>query len=100
MDDYRKAALPAHERALMDYAVPRASDLPELLTSFGGTVSTANLLGVRGAGEAGALCSMAAVANATAAALGLPGEPRLAAPLTAARVWEALQHVSRDRDRA
>lgn len=82
---------------LMDYAVPRASDLPELLTSFAGTVSTANLLGVRGAGEAGALCSMAAVANATAAALGLAGDSRLAAPMTAARTWEVLRKASRDR---
>lgn len=81
---------------LMDYAVPRASDLPDLRTSFASTVSTANRLGVRGAGEAGALCSMAAVANATAAALSLSGEPRLAAPLTGARIWEVLRCVTRD----
>ncbi len=83
---------------LMDYAVPRASDLPSLCTSFGGAPSNANRLGVRGAGEAGALCSMAAAVNAAASALGLSGEPLLAAPLTADRVWRVMQTVKQRRD--
>jgi len=82
---------------LMDYAVPRATNLPDLRTSFGCTASTNNQLGVRGAGEAGALCSMAVVANATAAALGLADEPLLTAPLTPSRVWAAMQASARRR---
>jgi carbon-monoxide dehydrogenase large subunit len=75
----------------MDYAIPRASDMPPaLLTSFDGTSTASNALGVRGAGEAGAMASMAAVVNAVAAALRPLGVERIDAPLTPNTVWHAI----------
>ena len=74
--------------SLMDYCLPRASDLPHLDCRTAQTPSPSTDLGVRGAGEAGAIASMAAVVNAAEAALG--GCP-LEAPLTPLAVWHAIQ---------
>ncbi len=74
--------------SLMDYCLPRASDLPHLDCRIAQTPSPATELGVRGAGEAGAIASMAAVVNAVEAALG--GACRLDAPLTPLAVWQSL----------
>jgi carbon-monoxide dehydrogenase large subunit len=70
--------------SLLDYALPRASDLPGIHC-----VPVVSGPGIRGAGEAGAVASMAAVVNAVAAAVGDTG---LDAPLTPERVWRALQN--------
>ena len=75
--------------SLMDYCLPRASDLPALDCRIAQTPSAATDLGVRGAGEAGAVASMAAVVNAAEAALG--GAYPLEAPLTPLAVWRAMQ---------
>jgi carbon-monoxide dehydrogenase large subunit len=80
--------------SLMDYCLPRASDLPNLHCCPAQTPSAASDLGVRGAGEAGAIASMAAVVNAAEAALG--GTCRLEAPLTPLTVWRAI-HSGADR---
>ena len=74
--------------SLMDYCLPRASDLPNLECVVAQTPSASNDLGVRGAGEAGAIASMAAIVNAAEAALG--GGCRLEAPLTPLAVWQAI----------
>ncbi len=78
--------------SLMDYGLPRASDLPDLQCRIVQTPSSATELGVRGAGEAGAIASMAAVVNAVEAAVG--GSCVLDAPLTPLAVWQAI-HSSR-----
>ena len=72
----------------LDYQLPRASDLPDLVTEIAETPSQTTDLGVRGAGEAGAVASMAAVVNAVAAAIG--GDPDLVAPLTPFAVWRQI----------
>ncbi len=74
--------------SLMDYCLPRASDLPQLECRIAQTPSLATELGVRGAGEAGAIASMAAIVNAAEAALG--GVCQLEAPLTPLAVWQSL----------
>ncbi len=74
--------------SLMDYCLPRASDLPGLECRTAQTPSPATELGVRGAGEAGAIASMAAIVNAAEAALG--GDCQLEAPLTPLAVWQAI----------
>ena len=53
----------------MDYAMPRADDLPSLDLGFIGTRCTTNPLGVKGCGEAGAIVAFPAIANAIADAL-------------------------------
>ncbi|MDB5894421.1 MAG: hypothetical protein JWQ88_1952 [Rhodoferax sp.] len=83
--------------SLMDYAVPRASDMPPVeLESLEGVAprSQANLLGAKGVGEAGCIGVPAALLNAAADALSPLGEPELEFPLTAERLWRAMTTTS------
>jgi carbon-monoxide dehydrogenase large subunit len=77
---------------LMDYAMPRADDLPKFLVETAkGTPCTHNPLGVKGCGEAGAIGSPAAVINAVTDAvwhLGIKDVPMPASPHT---VWKTLR---------
>jgi carbon-monoxide dehydrogenase large subunit len=70
---------------LMDYALPRATDVPSLEVHHVVTPSPLNPLGVKGAGEGGTLPAPAAIANAVADALRAPGVREM--PLTSERVW-------------
>src|SRR5688572_18674060 len=73
--------------SFMDYAMPRAGDLPSFDCGFHHVPCTTNPLGVKGAGEAGAVGAPAAVVNAVANALGVR---HIDMPLTAEKVWRAL----------
>jgi carbon-monoxide dehydrogenase large subunit len=77
--------------SFMDYALPRAGDLPQIDVDFIEVPCATNPLGVKGAGEAGAVGSPPAVMNAILDALSVRGVRRLDMPATPARVWEALQ---------
>jgi carbon-monoxide dehydrogenase large subunit len=82
----------------MDYAIPRATDIPEALsTGFLASGTSSNALGVRGAGEAGAMASMAATANAVMDALRPLGVERIDAPLTPNTVWTAITRAAEAR---
>jgi carbon-monoxide dehydrogenase large subunit len=70
----------------MDYAMPRADDLPNFKVDTRVTPCTHNPLGVKGCGEAGAIGSPAAVINALCDALGVKD---IEMPATAERVWRA-----------
>ena len=72
----------------MDYAMPRATDLPDFSVGATCTPCTHNPLGAKGCGEAGAIGSTPAVINAITDAIGVRD---LAMPATAERVWRALQ---------
>ena len=73
---------------LMDYALPRASDIPSLEVHHVITPSPLNPLGVKGAGEGGTLPAPAAIANAIADALRPRGAVTVKEmPLTRERVW-------------
>ena len=74
--------------SFMDYAMPRATDLPALDCSFHHVPCTSNPLGVKGAGEAGAVGAPAAVINAIVDAL--QGK-RIDMPASAQAVWRAAQ---------
>ena len=50
--------------SFMDYALPRADDLPSFHLEFNGTRCTTNPLGVKGCGEAGAVAMLPAIGNA------------------------------------
>jgi carbon-monoxide dehydrogenase large subunit len=75
--------------SLMDYAMPRAADMPPFAILSVSTPTAANSLGARGVGEAGTVGVPAAILNAVMDALP-PGTPDLPLPLTSERVWRAL----------
>ncbi len=74
----------------MDYAIPRASDLPNFEFLSKPTVATTNALGVKGCGEAGCAGAMPAVMNAIVNALSEIGITHIDMPATPQRVWRAI----------
>lgn len=83
--------------SLMDYPVLRADDLPSMRLGHHEVACTTNPLGAKGAGESGVAGALPAGVNAILDALGTRGVVHLDMPMTALRVWEALQEVSRPR---
>ncbi len=77
--------------SMLDYALPRASFLPNFELAETVTPSPVNPLGVKGVGEAGCIASTAAAANAVIDALGPLGIRHLDMPYTANKVWSAMQ---------
>ena len=75
----------------MDYAMPRADDLPSFKVSNTVTLCPSNPLGMKGCGEAGAIGSPPAVINAITDAI---GNNDLSMPATPEKVWNALMHGS------
>jgi aerobic carbon-monoxide dehydrogenase large subunit len=71
--------------SFMDYAMPRADDLPDIVSLMHPVRCTTNPLGVKGVGEAGTTASLAAVMNAVADA-----GANIDMPATPERVWRAL----------
>jgi aerobic carbon-monoxide dehydrogenase large subunit len=81
--------------SFMDYAMPRADDMPFVAFSTEPVPSTGNPLGMKGCGEAGTVGALAAVANAVRDALADRGVPAVDMPFTPLRVWEMLQSATR-----
>jgi carbon-monoxide dehydrogenase large subunit len=78
--------------SFMDYAMPRASDLPAIETEFHPVPSPKNPLGVKGAGECGVTGSLPALMNAVADALASVGaSPLMDMPATPEKIWRSLQ---------
>jgi carbon-monoxide dehydrogenase large subunit len=77
--------------SFMDYAMPRADDLPSIAVLTHACPSPRNRLGVKGVGEAGTTGAIPAVANAVIDALRARGVSRLDIPLTPERVWLSMQ---------
>jgi len=83
--------------SLMDYAVPRADDMPPIEITSLHTPSPNNLLGAKGVGEAGCIGVPAALMNAARDALSPLGECALNFPLTSEQLWRAMQdHFEKD----
>jgi aerobic carbon-monoxide dehydrogenase large subunit len=84
--------------SLMDYAVPRADEVPTIVFETCNVRCRHNPLGVKGAGEAGAIGSCPAVMNAIVDALWRAFRiPHLDMPATPERVWNAIQDIRRVR---
>jgi carbon-monoxide dehydrogenase large subunit len=77
--------------SFMDYALPRAEDLPPLDIALSGVPTTANPLGVKGAGQAGAMAAPQAIICAVLDALAPLGVQHIDMPATPERVWHAIQ---------
>ncbi len=88
---YDKASGQLLSGSLMDYALPRAADLPDIEVDLIEVPCTSNPLGVKGAGEAGAVGSPPAVMNAIVDALASAGVKSIDMPATPEKVWQALQ---------
>ncbi|MHA6344358.1 xanthine dehydrogenase family protein molybdopterin-binding subunit [Roseivivax sp. CAU 1761] len=82
--------------SLMDYQLPRASDLPAFRLGTVEVPTALNPLGVKGVGEAGTVGATAALASAVSDALARAGVRDFDLPATPLRVWEALQAAGRD----
>jgi aerobic carbon-monoxide dehydrogenase large subunit len=79
--------------SFMDYAMPRASDLPSFHTGFIETPAPSNPLGVKGGSESGAIGAPAAIGNAVIDALWHLGVRDITLPITAETVWRALKEA-------
>jgi carbon-monoxide dehydrogenase large subunit len=76
---------------LMDYAIPRADEVPDVLIEKTCTPSPRNPLGAKGVGEAGCIGIPPAVVNAAVDALAHLGVTHLDMPLTPSRIWSTLR---------
>jgi carbon-monoxide dehydrogenase large subunit len=77
--------------SFMDYAMPRASDVAAVAIKSNPVPTKTNPLGVKGAGEAGTVGAMPAVANALVDALREFGVRHIEMPATPERIWQALR---------
>jgi carbon-monoxide dehydrogenase large subunit len=80
--------------SFMDYAMPRATDMPVIKDGVHIVPATTNPLGVKGVGEAATTAAIATVMNAIANAIPGGAGARLEMPATPEKVWKACQSVS------
>ncbi|MPZ41451.1 MAG: molybdopterin-dependent oxidoreductase [Rhizobiales bacterium] len=79
--------------SFQDYCMPRAADLPDIVSELAEIPSTTNPLGVKAAGEAGCTGAPPAVIGAVLDALRPLGIDHIDMPATSSRVWTAIQHA-------
>ena len=77
--------------SLMDYAMPRASDMVNYVTAISEVPSSTHPLGIRPAGEGGTVPALAVVINAVVDALWDLGVRHVEMPATPERVWQAIE---------
>ena len=77
--------------SFMDYALPRATDIPNMAVGDHPSPTALNPLGTKGCGEAGCAGSLSTVVNAAIDALSEVGVSHVDMPLTPERVWRAIQ---------
>jgi carbon-monoxide dehydrogenase large subunit len=80
--------------SFMDYAMPRASDMPAFKDAIHSVPATTNPLGVKGAGEAGTTAAIAAVMNAIADAIPGGAGAHVDMPATPEKLWQACQKAA------
>jgi carbon-monoxide dehydrogenase large subunit len=76
--------------SFMDYCMPRADDLPAIEFAYNVVKCTTNPMGIKGAGEAGAIGAPPAVINALVDALREHGVEHVEMPATPERIWRAI----------
>ncbi len=79
--------------SFMDYAMPRAEDIPMMTVGDHPVPATTNPLGTKGCGEAGCAGSLSTIVNAVVDALSEYGIKHIDMPLTSERVWRAIQEA-------
>jgi len=81
--------------SFMDYAMPRAADLPFFDVASNEILTSANPLGIKGAGEAGTVGALPAVMDAINDALSPLGIRHFEMPATPERLWRAIREAGR-----
>ncbi|MDD9990358.1 MAG: xanthine dehydrogenase family protein molybdopterin-binding subunit [Rhodospirillales bacterium] len=81
--------------SLMDYALPRADDMPAVWLDRMCTPSLFNTLGAKGVGEAGTIGAPPAIVNAVLDALAPYGVEAIDMPMTPERVWKAIREAEK-----
>jgi carbon-monoxide dehydrogenase large subunit len=84
--------------SFMDYAMPRADDVPYCELTANGTPTANNPLGAKGAGEAGTIGAIPAVMNGIIDALSPLGITHLDMPASPQRIWQAIQTARQTHD--
>jgi carbon-monoxide dehydrogenase large subunit len=79
---------------LMDYALPRATDVPSFATRLNEVPSPTNPLGVKAGGEGGTTPAPAVVASAIADALAPFGVREIPIPASASRIWQVIREAA------
>jgi carbon-monoxide dehydrogenase large subunit len=74
----------------MDYALPRAEDIPAMATGDHPSPAKSNPLGTKGCGEAGCAGSLVCIVNAVLDALSEYGVKQIDMPLTPEKIWRAI----------
>lgn len=77
--------------SFMDYTMPRAEDLPNMVSETESTACTHNPIGVKGCGECGTIAAPATVINAVVDALSPYGIAHFEMPATPYRLWKAIR---------
>ena len=85
--------------SLLDYAIPKAPDIPDLILDTLETPSPTNPLGAKGIGSVSTVPPPAALANAVVDALSRFGVRHLDTPLTAEKIWRTMQGVEASAER-
>ncbi|MEE8332922.1 MAG: xanthine dehydrogenase family protein molybdopterin-binding subunit [Alphaproteobacteria bacterium] len=81
--------------SFMDYAMPRADDLPFFDLAFNEVPAPSTVLGVKGGGEGGTTAAPPAVVNAIVDALAAFGVSHIEMPVTAEKIWRAIGEAKR-----
>ena len=76
----------------MDYAIPRANDIPKINFSYNEILCKSNPLGIKGAGEAGAIGAPPAIINAICNALNID---HIEMPARNEKVWKILKDLDK-----
>ncbi|QYK40032.1 MAG: xanthine dehydrogenase family protein molybdopterin-binding subunit [Paracoccaceae bacterium] len=79
--------------SFMDYAMPRAADMPRPRFTTEPVPTATNPLGMKGCGEAGTVGALGALSNAVADALAQAGAPAMQMPFSPGRVWAHLREA-------
>ena len=79
--------------SFMDYAMPRAGDIPHITIENNSVPTSSNPMGAKGAGEAGTVGALPAVMNAVNHALASVGAAAIEMPATSERVWKAIRQA-------
>jgi aerobic carbon-monoxide dehydrogenase large subunit len=83
--------------SFMDYAMPRADDLPVFKDAIHAVPAKTNPLGVKGAGEAGTTAAIAALMNAVADAIPGGAGAHLDMPATAEKIWQVCRQAQQQK---
>jgi carbon-monoxide dehydrogenase large subunit len=81
--------------SFMDYAMPRAQDVPQMAVGDHPVPAKSNPLGTKGCGEAGCAGSLSTIVNAVVDALSDYGITHIDMPLTPERVWRAIEDAKK-----